>query len=111
MLSHLTTLLASWQPLCVSWLGRVVAVKMPLLPKLLYLYRVLPIAIPPYFHRVIQSRVFKYIWGPIKPRVSRSILLRSRLSGGLGIPHFAQYFHAAQLAQIALYHAQSETPL
>lgn len=111
MLPHLSSLLDTWRPLCVSWLGRVAAVKMSLLPKLLYLYRVLPIAIPSYFHRIIQSCVFKYIWGPIKPRVTRSILLRSKLCGGLGLPNFAHYYHAAQVAQLTLLHAKTEIPL
>lgn len=53
MLNHLSSLLNTWQPLCVSWLGRITAVKMSLLPKLLYLSRMLLIAIPPYFHRAI----------------------------------------------------------
>lgn len=84
---------------------------MSLLPNLLYLYRVLPIAIPSYFHRDIQTRVFKYMWASIKPRLSRAILLRSKLSGGLGLPNFACYYHAAQLAQITLLHAKTEIPL
>lgn len=111
MLTQLSSLLNSWQPLCVSWLGRVAAVKMSLLPKLLYLYRVLPIAIPPYYHRTIQNRVFKYIWGPTKPRVARSVLLRHKLNGGLGIPSFLHYYHAARLAQATLYHSRNETPI
>lgn len=111
MLTQLSSLLNSWQPLCVSWLGRVAAVKMSLLPKLLYLYRVLPIAIPPYYHRTIQNRVFKYIWGPTKPRVARPVLLRHKLNGGLGITNFLHYYHAARLAQSILYHSKTETPL
>lgn len=64
MLYRLSSQLAAWQPLCDSWLGRVAAVKMTLLPKLLYLFRVLPVVIPSYFFQAIQGHVFKHIWGP-----------------------------------------------
>lgn len=85
--------------------------KISLLPKLLYLYRVLPVPVPPYFHQIIQTQVSKYIWGSTRPRVSRAILLHSKLSGGLGLPNFLRYYHAAELAQLTLFPAIVEIPL
>lgn len=111
MLSRLSSLLAAWQSLCFSWLGRVASVKMTLLPKLLYHFRVLPVLIPSYFFRAIQCRVYKYIWGPTRPRVLQTVLLRSRLAGGLGVPNFQYFYYTDQLAQLTLYHANVEMPL
>lgn len=67
MFSRFTSLMASWHPLCVSWLGCITAVKMTLLPKILYLFRVLPISIPSYFW-ALQRHVHEFIWGSTKPR-------------------------------------------
>lgn len=111
MLTQITSPLNLWLPLCISWLCHIAAVKMSLLPKLLYLYRVFPVTVPSYYHRIIQSKVFKFIWGSTRPRVARSVLLRSKPNGGLGIPKFQHYYQAARLAQTALYHSKLEIPL
>lgn len=37
--------------------------------------------------------------------------MRGKLSGGLGVPNFAKYYQATQLAQIMLYHANNKSPL
>lgn len=107
MLSYLTSLLDAWRPLCVSWLGRVAAVKMSLLPKLLYLYRSL---FPPTSIESFRPVYFSTYGAPLNQKVPRSVL-HSKLSGGLGIPNFARYYHAAQLAQITLLHAKIEISL
>lgn len=48
--------------------------------------------------------------GPIKPRVSSSILMCHRLHGRLGVRCFSKYYQVAQLPQIDLYYATLEVP-
>ena len=111
LLKHLTTLLKSWALLPLSWFGRIAAVKMTLLPKLLYLYRVLPISIPAHYFRIIQRRVSSFVWGTSRPRIKPQILHRPKSAGGLGYPSFVNYYRAAQMATIVKYHAKQEAPL
>lgn len=53
----------------LSWADRVAAFKMFTLPKLLYLYRALPIVIPDTFFKSLQSMLRSYMWSHKKPRL------------------------------------------
>lgn len=111
LLKQTSGFLKQWALLSLSWLGRINAVKMSILPKFLYLFRVLPISLPSYFLRLTQRRVMSFIWGTTKPRIPKSTLYLNKLSGGLGLPNFSSYFYAAQLALIPKYHTSVEAPL
>ena len=111
LLKQITNLLKSWSQLPLSWLGRINAVKMTILPKLLYLFRVLPSPIPAYFLRIIQNRMTTFIWGTSRPRIKAKILHLPKTQGGLGYPNFTNYYRAAQISTLAKYHAKKETPL
>lgn len=100
-----------WASLPLSWLGKINAIKMSILPKFLYLFRVLPITLPSYFTRLTQRRVLSFIWGTTKPRIPKSTLYLNKLKGGLGLPNFLSYYYAAQMALLPKYHATIETPL
>ena len=111
LLKQLTNLMKSWTQLPLSWFGRVSAIKMTILPKLLYLFRVLPIPVPAHFLRIVQRRVSSFVWGPSKPRIKPQILHLPKTAGGLGFPNFAKYYQAAQLAILTKYHAKQEAPI
>lgn len=111
ILKQLSNLMKSWSHLPLSWFGRINAVKMTILPKLLYLFRVLPIPIPAYHLRILQRKTSSYIWGSSKPRIQLHTLYLPKLNGGLGCPNFAYYYRAAHIASLAKYHAYQETPL
>lgn len=93
------------------WLSQINAMKMSILPKLLYPFRVLPISLPSCFLCLTQRRIMSYIWGTTKPCIPKSTFYLSKLCSGLGIPNFSSYYYAAQLAQLPKYHAAVETPL
>lgn len=73
MLSHLTNLLTKWSPLPLARMHRLTAAKMAILPKILYLIRVLPIPVPGYY-LYLQQR-----W------ISSSTLYLSKIRGGFCI--------------------------
>lgn len=73
---------------------------MNLLPKLLYLFRALPLIIPKTFINNLQEDVNRFIWQDKRPRFSRQVLYRSQSTGGLGLPNLWLYFLAAHFSQI-----------
>lgn len=51
------------------------------------------------------------IWANKRPRIAKTTLFIYRLQGGLGVPHVASYYLAAQISQMTLLHASSDVPL
>lgn len=84
---------------------------MSILPKILYLFRVLTIQVPSYFLRILQQKALHFIWGKIKPRLPQPTLYTPHMRGGISVPNFSKYYYAAQLAQLPKYHATKEIPL
>lgn len=86
-----------WSLLPISMYNRIKIVKMNMLPKLLFLFQTLPVAIPPKqfteWNRVISS----FIWEGKKPRIKIQTLQLSRDKGGLALPCLEHYYKAAQL--------------
>lgn len=110
LLRSLTSLMQLFPSL--SWIGRIHAVKMTVLPKLLYYFRTLPLHVPSFFLHHLQSRILSFIWAYQRPRVSRPTLYRhDRLQGGLGVPNIAKCYQAAQISQLILLHATPDIPL
>lgn len=70
--------LKQWSPHQLSWLGRINSVKMTLLPRLLYIFRSLPIAIRRDHLSAFQSKVVTFIWGHC---LARQSLYRLRNEG------------------------------
>lgn len=99
--SRLQNLLNTWSSYRISFLGRVVAVKMTLLPKLLFIFRSLLINIPKTYIDKLQQEVNRFIWQNKRPRFSKHILYKCQSTGGLGLPNFWFYFLAALFSQIA----------
>lgn len=103
--------LQRWENNPPSWFGRLYTIKMNLLPRLLYLFRILPISICMPELRKFQNKVLKFIWGNKRPWVNKRTLYAPKLKGGLGVPDLAKYYHAAQLVQIIHFYSGSPQPI
>lgn len=102
--------LKAWSKHTLSWIGQINSVKKTLLPKLLYLFRSLPIQINRAHIRAFQSKILKFIWGKGGYRLPQSILYCHRKRGGLDLPKLLQYYFAARLAQISIIYSRYEKP-
>lgn len=111
LIRELTCLLESWNKTHISWMGRIHALKMTFLPKLLYPFRVLPVLVPPHILRSLQRLLFKFVWGSVRPRLNRHLLYKSKAQGGLGIPNLTYYYKAAQIAPLVQLFAGKAAPL
>lgn len=84
----------------LTWLGRIAAYQMQILPKLLYYFRSLPIPIPQKFFIQLEKCLKKYIWGGKKPRIALAHLYKPKHLGGVGLPNAQTYYKAAILDQM-----------
>ena len=69
-----------WNPQNISWLGRIAALKMNFLPRLLNLFLVIPRS----KFKELDAMFFRFIWQNKSPRIARKVLLAPRARGGLG---------------------------
>lgn len=102
--------LDKWSSCGLSWLGKVHAVKMTLLPCLLYLFRSLSIPLTKNFLCKFQSEITCFVWGRKGYRCLSSILLHLKSQCGLGLPDLWEYYQAAQKAQISMIFSKGQKP-
>lgn len=102
--------LLSWAQYKLSWVGRINSVKMTLLPRLLYLFRSLPILIRRDHIKSFQGKITKFVWGKGGYRFSQCILSHPKSHGGMGLPNLTWYYQAARLAQLSTIYSRLEKP-
>lgn len=83
----------------ISWLGRIVAFKMLVLPKLLYYFRAMPIILLPSFFRSVEVTLKSVIWQVKKARIPYNPLIKHKSLGGVSLPIMSSYYRATILDQ------------
>uniref|UniRef100_A0A8C5PA41 Reverse transcriptase domain-containing protein n=1 Tax=Leptobrachium leishanense TaxID=445787 RepID=A0A8C5PA41_9ANUR len=92
--------LSEWNGRMISWLGRIAALKMNLLPRLLYLFGALPIMVPLTFFTALRTALLKFIWPTGRPRVSFATLCKPKHRGGLALPDSRRYYLSSHLTRL-----------
>lgn len=67
LLSEIQNCFMQWYALGISWFGRVQAVKIKILPNLVFIFHALILLIPVKTPHLIQSEITKFIWASKRP--------------------------------------------
>lgn len=94
---YIEELLFKWRTLNLSLVGRISALKMKILPKLLFIFRSLILHIPKGVLFQIQKIFNTFVWMDRKPRIRATLLQQKQTKGGLALPNVAHYYQAAML--------------
>lgn len=95
--------LERWTVLPLSIMGRIESIRMNILPKLLYLFQMLPINISNSTFKDLDKLFSQFIWQGKRSRIKFNILKLPKSQGGLNIPNLRYYFWAAQLRPMVVW--------
>lgn len=81
LMQDLQQLLEKWRRLKLSWFGRISAVKMKIMPRLIFLFRMLVLRLTKQEIRQIQKKLENFAWEGKKVKFKSSILQQSKDQG------------------------------
>uniref|UniRef100_A0A670K732 Reverse transcriptase domain-containing protein n=1 Tax=Podarcis muralis TaxID=64176 RepID=A0A670K732_PODMU len=89
-----------WNRVNLSWLGRMEAIKMNILPKMLFLFQNIPVIRGPKIFKDWQKTLSRFIWQGRRPRIRFKLLTDRKERGGLAVPNLKLYYEAACLCWV-----------
>uniref|UniRef100_A0A8C5Q0D7 Reverse transcriptase domain-containing protein n=1 Tax=Leptobrachium leishanense TaxID=445787 RepID=A0A8C5Q0D7_9ANUR len=75
--------LEEWLPMKISWFGRIGILKMNALPRLLYLFNMVPVALPPTFLKDVRQTFARFVWNRTRSRVRLTTPMLPKTAGGV----------------------------
>lgn len=92
LFTEIHRLLTKWNTLPISLFGRILAVKMTILPKLMYIFETLPISIHRGELKPMQVTILHFIWAQKRHKISNIVLLASKSEGALAVQDILKYY-------------------
>lgn len=86
-----------WNSYPLSWMGRIAAVKMVVLPELIFVFLNVILEVSSLVLNRLQDMINRFVWGNKRARIKSRILEQGLEDGGLAIPSITKYYYAAIL--------------
>uniref|UniRef100_A0A670IVT3 Reverse transcriptase domain-containing protein n=1 Tax=Podarcis muralis TaxID=64176 RepID=A0A670IVT3_PODMU len=92
--------LDSWSRLYLSWEGRMAAIKMNILPKMIFLFQNIPVIRGTTMFKNWQRTLSRFIWQGKRARIKYKLLTDKRDRGGFALPNLQLYYEASCLCWV-----------
>lgn len=84
----------------LSFMGRIVAIKMSILPRVLFLFQTIPIILKQAYFQELSKTGWRFVWQGKKPRLRLKAMQYFKQKAGFGLSDWVTYFKACVLVWI-----------
>ena len=93
-----------WRDIPCSWVGRIIIVKMTILPNAMCRFNVTPIKLPMAFFSELEQKISQFMWKHVRSWIAKAVLRKKNGAGIINISDFRSNYKAIVIKRLRYWH-------